>query len=160
MHKVLIKTGMNVHFFYRSVGQTRKQRQKNVTDGARVLHCVSACVCVSAHGFHWVCATSLYWLCLRICVYVCVCDCVCVRVSWPVVQLRSTSWLPLLDPSVFRVTSKHLIISSSVIAIQTVLFLLLTYSICSLSFSPSYSLCLSLSSHSALSVISCWDSVG
>lgn len=78
---------------------------------------VSMCImCVFVHMNFIVCVQLVCRSC--ICVFLCV----HVWASWPVVQPCSTSWLPLLDPSVFCVTSKHLIISSSVIGIQTDFF--------------------------------------
>lgn len=89
-----------------------------------MLKCCIVCVC--AHEFLW--CVQLVLLCLFARVSVCLC--------WPVVQLHSHCWLPLLYPSVFCVTSKHLIISSSVIGILTVFLLLLTDSVCSHSLPP------------------------
>lgn len=81
-------------------------------------------------------------------VYSCVCALMCVTawVRWPVVQLRSTNWLPLLDRSLFLVTSKHLIISSSITGIQHVLFFLTINLLSMRSLCPSYSFYLSVCS--------------
>ncbi len=80
MHKVLIKTGMNVHIFtdqWVKLENRDSRMWQMEPESCVVCLLVCAWVCVSAHGFHWVCATSLYWLCLRICVCVCVRVCVC-----------------------------------------------------------------------------------